>query len=203
MLAVRDPATDRRGLPWALIGVEAFAIFLSVLLAFGITEWRESRADARNVAVALERFGEEIRTNRAMVVERLPYHEEMMEGFARIVRADPAPSVEAGLHAAGWRGPRQVQFRESAWLAAQVTGAIALFDYDTAAIISGLYATQSKLDHMQNSFASTFALNPATLDSGGGAFMAGLSYFSIVVEFENNLVHLYDRALAHIDEVLD
>ena len=43
----------RQRIQWRVLGVGA-AIFFSVLLGSGVTEWREARADARDVAQAME-----------------------------------------------------------------------------------------------------------------------------------------------------
>lgn len=47
-------STARGRINWGVLGVEAAAIFASVLLGFAVTEWRQVRAENRAVDNALQ-----------------------------------------------------------------------------------------------------------------------------------------------------
>jgi hypothetical protein len=81
----------RRRLPWAELGVEAFAVFLSVLAGFAVTAWLAARHEDDLRRQALENFREELAMNRDAVAERLPYHAGVYDGLQRVMAGRPRP----------------------------------------------------------------------------------------------------------------
>jgi hypothetical protein len=141
----RDPSPPGRQSALRL-ALESALIVLSVLLAFGLNEWRMVRADralADNVLTGLKR---EIAANLQLLEQYQPMHAQFAEAIAAV-----APESLVG------RTPLEVmsQLRsdggslimppgEAAWQTAVSTGALRLLDYETVAILSRIYLSQSE-----------------------------------------------------------
>ena len=61
-----------------LLAVESIAIFLSVLLAFFVEEWRDDRREIRQMHEALAVISEELSANADQINTALPYHRESL-----------------------------------------------------------------------------------------------------------------------------
>lgn len=188
---------------WGVLAIEAAAIFFSVLLGFAVSAWREDRKEEDTRVQALESFRAELADNYREVQARLPYHQSVLEGF-RTLDSQPVPtSIEGLMEATGFRGPRVVFMQEAALRTADATGALALIDYQTAKGITAIYELQRILKSNQDQLAAA-ALNPAMFNSADlrGTATALMTYFEIVVEYENALMNGYPEVIAHLDEEL-
>lgn len=190
------PESSARGrINWGVLGVEAAAIFFSVLLGFAVTEWRQARADARAVEHALSAYAEEIAINQRSVAQSFSYHRDVYRRLAQFQPSLDAPLFES-LREVGWQGPRQVTFRDAARATAEATDVLGLLPFDTASELVMLYNAQDRLDETESSFAEA-AFNPAILDgeSPRGAVMAIGVYFNMVVEREAGLLEGYRQVV--------
>jgi hypothetical protein len=194
-----DPEAGRayRRLPWTELGVEAFAVFLSVLAGFAVTAWLDARHEDELRRQALENFREELAMNREAVAERLPYHTAVYTGFQRVAQGPPPATFAEAARQASYRGPLVVFFQSTALRAADATGALALLDYDTARAVVAAYTLQEALEETQRTMLGA-ALSPLMFESDnvGGTTAALTTYFGVVVEFENGLLREYDDVLA-------
>jgi len=199
MLATKRAPSDTRTIPWGLVGIEALAIFLSVFLAFGVTAWRESRAETATARQAMENFQIEILRNRESVQNQLPYHQRMWDELLRLQREGVPETYQEAFRDIGWRGPSGVVFLRTAWLGAEATGALPLLDFELAGLISTIYASQDDLSSLQWQFAAT-ALDATTWADARQTTFVAMLYFEMVTELENNLLRMYDRTLAELEE---
>ncbi len=196
------PAAPRRAFPWALLLFEAGAIFASVFLAFGVTEWRQTRREAAMARETLERFHAEVARNRAAVAEGMPYHMELRNGILRVQQDDAVDNIWEAMYAAGWKNdPGEIPLREGAWRTAEATGALALLDAETAGLLSSVYEVQADFERRQGDFATGVALNPVTWQEDGyrATLTSASIYFQMVTGLEHTLLQLYAEALDHID----
>ena len=194
------PSAPARRLPWAALGVEAFAVFLSVLSGFALTAWLDTRHEAGLRRQALENFREEMALNRGQVAERLPYHASVQDGFARVVDGPLPPTFAEVARQTGYRGPRIVFFQTTALRTADATGALALLDYETARAVVSAYTLQEAIEESQravlNAGLSPDMFTPTNIP---GTSAALLTYFGVIVELETELLGTYDAVLAHLD----
>lgn len=71
----------RQGKQTGRIFIESVAIFLSVLLAFFVEQWREDRNELREAEAALELVRAELQQNLAELERVAPLRPDMLEGF--------------------------------------------------------------------------------------------------------------------------
>lgn len=193
-----------RQISWGVLGIEALAIFLSVLLGFAVTEWRADRRDATLRVQAMENFRAELADNQREVEARLPYHREVLDGLRGVVQSGEPPQTIADVsERSGFRGPRVVFLQQTALRTADATGALALLDYQTAKAVTAAYELQRLLQETQRSIGDA-ALNPMMFapEYVMGAVVSLTTYFEIVVEFETALLNAYPDVLAHLDAQL-
>jgi hypothetical protein len=141
---LRRPSMPRTARSPFRIVLDSLLIVVSVLLAFGLNEWRMHRADAtltRNVIDGLHR---EIESNLALLERMQPLHAGLAEALARVDPADvqgrPAFAIISEQRIDG--GTLINPPAEAAWETALSTGALRLLDYETVAILSRIYLGQ-------------------------------------------------------------
>ena len=130
--------------------MEAFAIFLSVLLGFAVAEWRDGRDDAALRRSALDAFAQEIEANRARLVEYGTYHHWLVRQLEAGQRDGSIQTLRDVFSVEGVDGFRPVDFSHTAWQTATTTGALALVGFDTASALSETYDAQTEVETEQD-----------------------------------------------------
>lgn len=199
--------TRRKRLPWAELGIEAFAVFLSVLAGFAVTAWLDVRRERALRQTALDQFAQELAANRDLVRDALPYHDELLDSFESIADASERNRSDVDIlnvdeAIPGWEGTRQIRFAETARRAADVTGALDALDFETAGRLSDVHLTQDELLAVQRAMIQS-GLSPGMLEASNatGALRALVLYFELVVECEEALDTLYAAAIARVEAV--
>jgi hypothetical protein len=128
---------------------EALLIVLSVLLGFGVSEWRQASADDALAERVRANLLTEVEYNLAQMETVLPQHERLL---TMVANADLSDSQKSGwdvliaqiTQAGGGLVPPSL--RQGAWDAAVSTGALRLLDYELVAELSGIYNLQDVVD---------------------------------------------------------
>jgi hypothetical protein len=116
-----------------------------VLLAFGVAEFREARADRELAARVLNGVRTEMEHNVAILEPFVRMHTQWLQ---TLEKADTSKGSQTGLDV--WFGTRPPvegktpfpMLRRSAWDAAVSSGALRLIDYDVAAALADVYNMQ-------------------------------------------------------------
>ena len=116
----------RRRIDWGVLGVEAAAIFLSVLLGFGVAEWRDGRAEAERRAALLGAFAQEVEANRDGLVERGTYHHWLGRQIDAGVDAGRIRVLSDIFRVDNVTGFNPLALSGTAWQTAMATGDLAL-----------------------------------------------------------------------------
>jgi type II secretory pathway pseudopilin PulG len=150
----------RSSLPKLLM--ESVLIVFSVLLALGVDEWREKRQTQQRVDQALESFAREIQRNQQSVRKVLPYHERLQRHFSKLslTRVQKVSDLQ---QMEGFQGFQTLELEDAAWQTATATGALADLDYETASLLSRVYASQKDFATRQSMIFTV--LQPAGLTS--------------------------------------
>jgi hypothetical protein len=123
---------------------ESVLIVVSVLLAFGLNEWRMQRADRALAVSVLTSFKHEIQANLELLEHFQPLHVRLAESIAALdpaaVSGRSAMDVVESVRDDG--GTVLMAPGEAAWQTAVSTGALRLLDYETAAVLSRIYLSQ-------------------------------------------------------------
>jgi hypothetical protein len=124
--------------------VESAIVIVSVLFAFGLNEWRLLRADDALARTVLTSFQQEIGDNLALLEQYRPRHIALAEAVLQIPPESLVgrSAAELLLEARTGEGAVIMPLAEGAWQTAVSTGALRLLDYETAALLSGIYHAQ-------------------------------------------------------------
>lgn len=117
-------------------GLELLSIVIAIVLGFIVTEWRESRQEAKKAKLALQRIAQEVELNRDAAASMLPYYEDMLNQMDSLGR----DSLNVASDLNGWEGINPIAFQSSAYQLAMQTGLLANIDFDMATAISLYYA---------------------------------------------------------------
>lgn len=186
----------RRRIDWGVLGVEAFAIFVSVLLGFGVAEWRDTRAEGARRAALLDAFAQEIEANRDDLMQRGTYHHWLGRQIEAGVQAGEIEVLADVFRIENVSGFNPLNLRGTAWQTATATGDLALLDFDTASHLWQLYDAQRQIDAEQE------RLRAIALDDIASTDPAPVSRMQVLIrEFtslERELMYLCNSALARI-----
>lgn len=186
------------------MGIEVFSIVLGVLLALGVNEWRESRAEDELADRALAQIRSEAERNDRVVEDRYPYHAAALDSLqSYVVDLDPGLGVE-DVSRARLGFPRGGQFAplfSSAYEAARSSGALAHVDFETLSLLSSIYEMQQTLMD-QDERVLNLLFSPINVQPGNFYYTLSLApgLMRDVVNSEETLLELYDRFLETVPE---
>lgn len=143
------PEPGRRRIDWGVLGVEAAAIFLSVLLGFGVAEWRDARAQSERRTALLAAFAQEAGANREGLVEKGTYHHWLVREFDAGVASGEIEILADLFRIDNMTGFNPLHLQATAWETATATGDLALLDFDIASALWQLYDAQRLMDAEQ------------------------------------------------------
>lgn len=198
-------ASPRKGPAFTLGGrlsFEALLIVLSVLIGFGVSEWRQASADRQLADRVVSNLRTEIEHNLRQIDEVAPQHRRILELVASADVADSQLSgweiIFSALQQAGG-GLSPPRLRQGAWDAAVSTGALRLLDYELVAALSEIYVAQSAA-------AGVFARLMTAYEPS--VFQPGLQRETVqafrwttveIVSVEEDLRQLYEQQLPLLD----
>ena len=174
----RVPKAARR---WIL---ESVLIVASVLLAFGLNEFREARAERTLTARMLDGVRAEIEHNVRILEPFVSMHAQWVNALDR---AEVATGAQSGLDV--WFATRPPlppgsaapfpALRRSAWDAAVAGGALRLIDYDVAAALTDVYGMQDIATANLQRLASGALTTPAVYDPASRAAAVRLLWLTL------------------------
>lgn len=194
----------RERLPLVAMGIEVFSIVLGVLLALGVNEWREARAEDELATRALAQIRGEVERNDEVVQDRYPYHAAALDSLQSYVEnLDPTLGVDDVNRARlGFsRGGRFIPLFSAAYEAARSSGALAHVDYETLSVLTSIYEMQETL-MAQDDRLMELLFSPINVQPGNFYYTLSLApgLMSDVVGSEETLLELYDSFRAEASE---
>jgi hypothetical protein len=181
---------------------EALLIVLSVLLGFGLSEWRQASADADLAERVQDNLRTEVGNNRLELESMLAQHLRLLEQIRAADLTDTQKSgweVIFGEIVALGGGLTPPDFRQGAWDAAVSTGALRLLDYDLVADLSAIYRFQDSVDTRFTAMALGY--EPDTFRPGMQSETVQVYRWTVeeVVQTENSLLKAYIAFLDKYD----
>jgi len=198
---VRIPKVGKTMSHWVL---EALMILVSVGLAFGVAEYRESRANHELATRVLRSLREEIEYNLATLE---PWGDFNRKFSTALAHADTSNASQTGIDvylAARPALPAGAKLdspivRRGAWDAALSTGALRLIDYDVVAALSDIYQTQDLFSGERLRFAATMhATNAFEPAARVATIRVASAELSEIAYAEKLLIDLYRQHLPAI-----
>ena len=158
---------------WLLEGV---LITFSVLLGFGVAQYRESRQNHEIAARALQDLQAEVEHNLAAVEPQIVLHRRWAIALAKEQAEErkanpPAGKTARDIFLATWPdfdprnpAPPFATLRRVAWDTALSTGALRFIDYDVTTKLSDIYNVQSAVGQAvaQLPYSTTSFFDPAS-----------------------------------------
>jgi hypothetical protein len=80
-------------IPWRKFGFESVLIIVSILVAFSIEEWRQSRADSARERVLIEALARDFAEAERMLVEAKSHHSRVAASGQKLLEYDGAAGV--------------------------------------------------------------------------------------------------------------
>jgi hypothetical protein len=198
---VRIPKVGKTVSHWVL---EALMILVSVGLAFGVAEYRESRANHELATRVLKSLQTEVEQNLAALEPWTDFNRHFLDALSKADTSNSHQSTIDVYLAARPRLPAGAKLdtpivHRGAWDAALSTGALRLIDYDVVSALSDIYQTQDLFSAERSRFAAEMhagaAFDPAMRVIGIRQASAELSEIAYA---EKLLVDLYRKHLPAI-----
>jgi hypothetical protein len=197
-------ARRRRRSPVRVV-FESVLIVVSVLLAFGLNEWRMQRADRALATSVLMSFRAEIQANLELLHHFQPLHMRLAEAIAGLEPAAVAgrTAMEVVAEVRMDDGTVLMAPAEAAWQTAVSTGALRLLDYETAAALSRIYLSQREYVGQTARRLSDVVFSGAMFDRAatGQALQVAMALLSELAAQEASLLGEYRSALAHLESL--
>ncbi|TAK17940.1 MAG: hypothetical protein EPO35_02065 [Acidobacteria bacterium] len=186
--------------------LEGLLIVVSVLLAFGVDEYRDARANRELKHQVLSGIKAEIDHNFAALEPYISIHSEWRRALDT---ADTSRASESGLDV--WfrtrpdLGKSPTPFptlRRSAWDAAVSSGAVRLIDFNVASALADVYTAQDQVTANVQRLANGPLADAATYDPAKRPAVVRLLWLTIadIQSAEISLVKLYQQHLPTVAE---
>jgi hypothetical protein len=174
--------------------LESALIVASILLAFALNGWWETRQERRLGERALASFAQEIRQNRENLAAVMPYHRHLHTLFSDLSVSGSVRTFDDIRYLEGFDGWQPPVLTSTAWSTAIATGALAFLDFDTVREISAVYTLQDRFArHSDGSFLTApGALTDANI---GASLISAEIFLTDVTNTSIDMITAYDRLL--------
>ena len=137
-------------LSWKKIALEALMIVLSVLLALFINEWKRNKNELRNTNIMMDNIKAEIKNNKNLVEDLIPYHKSVLEKTQAAALKDSLSStfLRNGyfeISSVAPKGVKQGEFQNIAWSIAKEERISNRISFDESQVIFSAYEQQSRV----------------------------------------------------------
>jgi hypothetical protein len=193
------PKAGNTAVHWLLEGA---LIVVSVLLAFAVGQYRESRANRELAGRVLEGLRQELEFNLSALEPQVAFHQRWLTALDE--RPDSDGETARDVFLATWPDlnpqdikPPFVSLRRGAWDAALSSGALRLVDYSLVAHLSEIYQSQQELQAAVDKlgYTSTAFFDPSMRKASVQQFAFQLDAVRIAEGF---LVSAYQQYLPEI-----
>jgi hypothetical protein len=200
----------RIGKSWAHWLLEGIFIVVSVLLAFGVGQFRETRANRETAGRVLRSVQAEITANMQQLEPMVTWHEQWMNALeaAESQSSTRAAAIDVWFNT---RPPFPIgvsypfaSLRRSAWDAAVNGDVLRLIDYDVSARLSGIYRVQEIATDNVNRLANGPLALPTTFDPAnrGPSVRLLLLTLADILSAEKALLTSYKASLPDIERAV-
>ena len=188
--------------------LEIFSVSFAVLLALGVNEWRNNRANERLANEALENIKKEILSNLDIAKETLALNKEIVEkqkkafiSIKKEIESNISNGIENDVHS---KFPFTFKFspvKKTAWNSSNLTNAVIYIDFNLIQLLSETYETQGLYSRVNENIVERFASPGLFMQKTISAelqayFMKIKMYFQVTEALIDN----YERCLIEIQE---
>jgi hypothetical protein len=180
------------------IVLEIGLIAAGVFLGLAGDQWREKVAHREQAKATLQRFRSEMAANRAAVAAVAEYRVTTLANLRAYLDKPHAARNTADVRL---RGLRIIHFEQGAWDLALATQSLSYVEPNLAADVSRLYNRQARIGELSRGVVQAMYLL-SSRENFDGLAEATETYFSDLVEWEPELLTMYDALLPRIDRAL-
>lgn len=192
----RPRLIERHG--WQRAVFEVALLIASAMIALAVNDWTEERERSRLAQRVLLELKLEIEQNQQAIVEALPYHEKMYDGFRASRQA--LNKGEPWEYPAAFDGLNQILFQRAAYDSALLSQTLPHLDSRTLSAISALYTQQEEYTQNLRMFAAA-TLQTDDKDSRRDLRLTE-NCFKQMASSERRLMVLLDKAKAAVSTEL-
>ncbi|HEX8570903.1 MAG TPA: hypothetical protein VF699_13420 [Caulobacteraceae bacterium] len=200
--AARAPLLDRG---WILRAVlESLLIVFSVLVALGVDEWRAERETGQRVEQARAALVQEIRANRERLLQPhlMPYHRALHARLNTLMAEQAPDGADFERAFTGFTGVHPFIGQDAVWESVNSGDVAQHLPREELLLLSAIYSGQEALDELH--FGVRAALIQPSVDFREPMYMLSQaemmrSYLGDAIPAQQELLGLYDRALARLD----
>jgi len=184
--------------------LESGLIVFSILLAFGVEEWRQGRRQAAEAVAARAAFAEEIRSNLALVLdqEHLPRRRRMRQRYQELELL-PSPTGEdlTRIWTEFSGGIQPTPFRDVVWFSLAGADVMARLSYEERFLLADIYREQAKTDLWHERMFTAWSQPSADRQRPEylrDNIQVTRAYLADVIAAEQRLVQKYEDALRRL-----
>lgn len=179
-------------LPWATLAIEVFSIVLGVLLALGVNEWRQDKADQKLANQARDNIFAELEANKKHL--QITYRRNLVFQRQAVEEAE-----EQEFYQPAWG------LQDTAWNVARDTGALRHMSFEAVSGFSSIYGFQQtyRVQVLQLTQAQMMGLLSSTaLEEGNPSDLSrqinerSSPVVELLIRNEKELIEAYDKALS-------
>lgn len=183
------------------IALEAASVIFAVLLALGVNEWRQNRADAALAAHARQLVVEEVRQNRDEVAQTLESHRALAVAIANTLERLDAASADDEGDVSLAIDFVLMESSSAAWETAKVTEAMQHLDFVWVMRAARVYSLQELCATTQIGFLDTMASPSGPHDEAPRRWFHSLSgRLHVIIGLEEGLLKAQDELLGDAAE---
>ncbi|MEL7145892.1 MAG: hypothetical protein AAFO69_05960 [Bacteroidota bacterium] len=187
--------------------IEALLIVFTVSLAMALNEWRANVKEEKTVEKVRTNILNEIKANRADLIEKMAYHQETSQRIARYLANDSLWATlkyKNGIEVTMQLMPRGIfepNLQSGAWDGAVLSGLVNSFEYEFLEEFSTLYHMQadgpnSSWKVMAGFFSESSSYEPENAKTLMLRFQLS---FAVLHSQEQNLLNMYNHGLKNWD----
>ncbi|MDN5202095.1 hypothetical protein QQ008_11995 [Fulvivirgaceae bacterium BMA10] len=172
---------------------EVATVVFAVLLALGLNSWKENKANRDEAAKALDNIVREVEANLKSLKSNIAVNDEKLPEL-KIMEDSLENHDKVDSYGVGYD---QTFLNEAAWNAANATGSIKHFDYETIHELSEIYQLQTFYSRYGDNFFE-LAVSPDfyNADRALELVKSNITLIRISNSAGNSLVRLYQDFLA-------
>ena len=177
-----------------IVVFEIFSIVFGVLIALWVNNYRETAKEGRLVNTAMQNIEKEIIANKESVESVLDYHRKLKQDLDKITSDAEANSFT-------FTGYRPPLLFNSSFETAKATGVFGLMEYDLAAELNNVYASQKLVDDLFKLYLQGMIINPEFSMRRDLLVARTISFsFNDILPAEERLIQIYESVLAKFED---
>lgn len=181
--------------PATALLIEVFSVVIAVFFALAVDEWWEDLENRERAEEALVRIIDEVKENRADIVDDIAYHEQQLAKIEPVLaQLDAGDSIEPGTEV-GLSVDISI-LSDTSWKAAQMMRLLRYFPADSVDQITGAYSLQKLYYEYAVFLFQTMGSLESHTAPKESIIRAAHHNVRFILNLERTLLRAYDEVIA-------